>query len=127
MKARLIELLSSPSGKAVRDALGLNGEDVFTEVFHLKLRQASERQSTCDIKAVIAKVAEDATLSGQAVEVDFQCLGVQALGYAHDGQQAEFDGMEAHLYIDTGDRFRILCQDFVVTNVRAYNLADEPR
>ena len=128
MKAKLIELLlSSPSGKAVREALQLSGEQVLTEVLHLNFRPTSDRRYSCEVRALIARVAEDSTLSGEALEVDFQCLGAVAIGFAHDDQQTEFEDLEAHLDIDIGDRFRILCQDFAVKNVRAYNLADEPR
>ena len=129
MKAKLIELLlSSPSGKAVRNALRLSGEEVFTEVLSLILCQAADRGPACDVRAIISRVGEAGTLSGEAVEVDFGCLETLALGFSYDDdQQAEFDGLQAALDIDTGDRFRIFCQGFVVKNVRAYNLADEPR
>src|SRR5437588_8108277 len=121
MNARLIELLlSSPSGNAVREGLQLNEEQVFTEVLHVNFRPAPDRRSTCEDRAMIARVAEDSTLAGDAVEVDFQCLGAVALGFAHDDQQTEFEDLEPNLDIDVGARFRILCQDFAVKNVRAF-------
>jgi hypothetical protein len=128
MKAKLIELLlSSPAGQTVRHALRLNEGKVFTEVLYLKSRHAPDGRSFCDVRACIARIGEDGTLSGEAVEVDFLCLETRALGFAHDDQQPELDAVEAALDIDLGYRFRIVCQGLTVKNVRSYNLSDEPR
>ena len=128
MKAKLINLLlSSPHGDAVRDGLRLDGDDVFTEMLNLTLRPFSEQQLTCDVTALIARVAEDSTLSGEAVEVDIRCVGILGISFANDDQHSDFESPDASLDIETGDRFRILCKSLEVKRVQAYNLADEPR
>src|SRR3954447_16293541 len=110
MKAKLIDLLlASPLGKQVREALRFNGEGVFTEVNQLKLRKSADGQSSCEMRAVIARVEEDG-LSGEAVEVDFLCLNTLAIDFSQDDQSFELNGLDAALDIETGDRFRILCE-----------------
>ena len=128
MKTKLINLLlSSPHGDAVRQGLGLEGDNVFTEILNFTIWPVSGKELNCDLRALIGKIAEDSTLSGEAVEVELQCIGARYISFANDDEHSDLEAMDAPLDIQTGDRLRILCARLEVTKVRAYNLGGEPR
>jgi hypothetical protein len=128
MKVKLVNLLlSGPHGSAVREGLRLDGDDAFTEILNLALRPVTTQQFTCELTAIIARIAEDSTLSGDAVEVDMQFTGVLGISFANDDDHSSFESPDVPLDIETGDRFRILCEHLEVKKVRSFNLADEPR
>jgi hypothetical protein len=130
MKAKLIEaLLSSRHGDAVRHGLHLEGQRVYCEVLHFTVRPVPNRELACDLRVQVAKWGngDEATLSGDSVELEIEFSGVVGISYAHDDQHKALDGPDCPLDIDIEDRFRICCQRFEVKKVRAFNLADEPR
>jgi hypothetical protein len=136
MKAALIDvLLSSPGGEAIRTALRLQDEEVFTEVVHVRLRHAREQEGTCEMRVGLAKWGKDGVLTGEAADVDFRCVGVLGLSYwsdweSPDAKQPQFSPdvpqTQSPLEIDTEDRFRVHCARVEVLNVRPYHLSDEP-
>jgi hypothetical protein len=126
MRIKLTEvLLASPSGQAIREALRLGSEKLMTEMFYVRVHRIRERESSCDMRVCVAKWGPDMTLTGEAVEVSFQCLDLQTLQYAYDENYSGFEHLQAGLDIDTEDRFRILCGSIVVTNVRPFVLGEE--
>ena len=130
MKSKLIEaLLSGQHGDAVRDGLHLEGQRVYCEVFYFTVRSLPNRELACNLQVRIARWGDgdDATLSGDAVEVEIEFSGVLGISYAYNDQHNGFGDFDAPLDIDIEDRFRIRCQRFEVKKVRALNLADEPR
>lgn len=136
MKAALIHvLLSSPGGEAIRKALCLQDEEVFTEVVHVRLRRASEQQGTCEMRVGLAKWGKDGVLTGEAADVDFRCAGVLGLSYwsdweSLDAERPQFasDGPRTSslLEIDMEDRFRVHCDRVEVLSVRPYHLSEDP-
>jgi hypothetical protein len=48
---------------------------------------------------------EDSTLSGEAVELDIQFLGIVGISFAHDEQHRDFKNLDAPLDVEIGDGF----------------------